>query len=238
MTEPSTPSGAERAYAAFAESLVATGILTDPWVDGTPRFRAQPVVLDGATTAALARIGREVTALYQEAVALCQDDPDLLDDFYRLSPAQKAMFLANGPTWHGIARADVFRVSDGWAVAELNCDTPTGEPEAVVLGELAREAHPDLVDPNVDLERHVTAMLDHVTRTLTGGPPSTIGLVYPTEFSEDLSLVRLYKRWFERAGWRTVLGSPYNLGRCPKSGRATLFGEPVEAVVHHYKTDW
>ncbi|MBM4359183.1 MAG: glutathionylspermidine synthase family protein [Deltaproteobacteria bacterium] len=238
MSHPSTVDPPTGAYDAFAARLVESGIITDPWVDGLPRFREAPLILDGPTGAALARIGREVAALYEEAVSLCHDSPELLDEFFQLSPAQKAMFLAGGPAWHGIARADVFRVTDGWAVAELNCDTPTGEPEAVVLGELAQRANPDLVDPNVDLERHFTAMVEQVTRTLTGAPPATVGLVYPTEFSEDLSLVRLYKRWFDRAGWKTVLGSPYNLARDPQSGRATLFGQPVDVVVRHYKTDW
>ena len=61
--------------------------------------------------------------------------------------------------------------------------------------------------------------------------------MYPTEFTEDLSLVRLYRKWLTEAGWEVVLGSPYNLGR-DDEGRATLFDRPVSLLVRHYKTDW
>ena len=33
---------------------------------------------------------------------------------------------------------------------------------------------------------------------LVDGPaPRTVGIVYPTEFTEDLSVIRLYRRWLE-----------------------------------------
>ena len=40
-------------YRDFAAALTAEGILSDPWVDGAPRFRMTPVWLDRATQGAL-----------------------------------------------------------------------------------------------------------------------------------------------------------------------------------------
>ena len=42
------------------------------------------------------------------------------------------MWTASQPHWHGISRADVFLTDGGLAFTEINCDTPTGEAEAVV----------------------------------------------------------------------------------------------------------
>src|SRR5262249_15506514 len=141
------------------------------------------------------------------------------------------------PHWHGIARADVFVTDDGLAFTEINCDTPTGEAEATILGELAMEDHPRARNPNASLEARFLSMLDAVAaRDLEAHAPKSIGLVYPTEFTEDLSLVRLYKKWLEGNGRELVLGSPYNLAH--ENDRTMLFDVPIGLVLRHYKTDW
>ena len=66
---------------------------------------------------------------------------------------------------------------------------------------------------------------------------SPVGILYPTELTEDLRWSRLYRRWFERRGWRVVLGSPFNLRRAGGGGVA-LFDVPCDVFVRHYKTDW
>jgi glutathionylspermidine synthase len=237
LKEPHARDASER-YESFAKELLASGVISDPWLDGQPRFAETPIVLDAAKASLLARVGAEVAEIYDEGVQLAIDDAQLLDDFFCLTPVQKAMFNAQKPLWHGIARADVFFTKDGVAVAELNCDTPTGEAEAFVLGEIAKRRHPRLLDPNADLEgafiRMISAMRDAIVGPSAG---RTVGILYPTEFTEDLSLVRLYKRWLERAGFEVALGSPYNLGAADDA-TLTLFGEPVSVLVRHYKTDW
>src|SRR5689334_12109666 len=102
MTDP------HATYDAFARRIVATGLLTDPWIDGAPRFRQEPVILTAAEQRALYRAAEDVAAVYDEVCLTVAEHPDLLDDFFGLSPAQKAMWLASQPLWHGIARADVF----------------------------------------------------------------------------------------------------------------------------------
>ena len=174
-------------------------------------------------------------------VSLLVDEPRLLEDVLGLTPVQRTMWTASAPAWHGLARADVFFTHDGVAVAELNCDTPTGEAEAVVLGALASEppCGEGAVDPSRVLEARFMAMLDYVARrerTPEAGPARTVGLVYPTEMTDDLPLVRLYRRWLEGRGYGVVLGSPYNLTF--EGGRTRLFDAPIDVLVRHYKTDW
>jgi glutathionylspermidine synthase len=237
--EPRGPSLETDRYDAFARRIVASGILSDPWIDGAPRFRAEPVVVSARLARELYRASEAVAAVYNELCLIIADEPRLLDDFFMMTPFQKAMWTASQPHWHGLARADVFVTDDGLAFTEINCDTPTGEAEAIVLGALASETppRPGLVDPNRDLEARFIAMVETLIEgELEPHAPKAVGLVYPTEFTEDLSLVRLYKKWFESRGCDVVLGSPYNLA---SDDRGTLlFDTPVGVILRHYKTDW
>jgi glutathionylspermidine synthase len=231
-------------YESFAQRITASGIVTDPWVFGEPRFREEPVVLSAADARAMYACAESVAEVYNELCLMVADEPAMLDTFFALSPYQKAMWLASQPLWHAIARADVFVTDEGLQIAELNCDTPTGEAEAIVLGPLAARA--GTTDPN----RHLTKRFGDVAETLQAamlakaeGPRDPrdprmrrMGIVYPTELPEDLSLVRLYKKAFEDRGWEVVLGSPYNLGHDERG--LVLFDEPISLLVRHYKTDW
>jgi glutathionylspermidine synthase len=242
MTAAAPPNDALdlRAYDAFARALIEDGVLTDPWQDGRPRFDPEPIVLPSARAALLAEAARDVAEVWDEAVRIAADDPALQDDFFGLTPVQKIMFEASQPLWHGIARADVFFTEGGGlAVTELNCDTPTGEAEACVLGGLASAARPGLLDPNAELADRFVEMLEALRGALAGpSAPRTVGIVYPTELTEDLSLVRLYKRWLEARGHTVALGSPYNLRRVPGEASVRLFEEPIGLLIRHYKTDW
>lgn len=235
MTEP------RAGYEAFARRVVESGLLTDPWVEGAPRFREEPVVVTSAEQRALYRAAEDVAAVYDELCSLVAARPALLDDFFGLTPWQKAMWLSSAPLWHGLARADLFMTNEGdgsgLAVAELNCDTPTGEAEAVVLSALAAEARPGAVDPNRELGDRFCDMVGVLGARLVDGPRKpSVGFVYPTEFTEDLPLVRLYRRWLEERGYEVVLGSPYNL-RHGADG-LLLFERPFSILLRHYKTDW
>jgi hypothetical protein len=64
-----------------------------------------------------------------------------------------------------------------------------------------------------------------------------VGIIYPTEMPEDLSMVLLYRQWFEERGFCVTLGSPFNLRRFA-GGAAGLFDTPCDVFVRHYKTDW
>jgi glutathionylspermidine synthase len=226
----------EAAYAAFAARITAGGGISDPWLEGRPRFRPDPVVLAAAERDGLCRAAEELAAAWNELCLLCAAEPDLVTGFLGLSAVQEALWLSSAPHWHGIARADMFLTDDGPKICELNCDTPSGEAEAVLLNRAA--AMPGLTDPNAALEDRFCAMIEAVGRSVrrTAGPLS-VGIIYPTEITEDLSMVLLYRQWFEKRGFRVTLGSPFNL--CAFSGRrAGLFGTPCDVFVRHYKTDW
>jgi glutathionylspermidine synthase len=226
-------------YELLAERILDTGVFSDPWIDGSPRFRAEPLVVTEADRELLYRVAEQVAGVYNEACRVVDGSDELLDDFFKLSPVQKLMWDASRPFWHGIARADVFLTDEGPAVCELNCDTPTGEPEATLLGGLI-EAPPGCEDPNQGLADSFLGMLEEVARqTLGDDMPDeiTVGIVYPTELTEDLSVVRLYRRWIEARGWSVVLGAPYNLTR-GDDGEVLLFDERCHLILRHYKTDW
>ncbi|WNG46064.1 glutathionylspermidine synthase family protein [Archangium minus] len=227
-------------YEALAESLLRTGLITDPWLEGAPRFRAEPLLVPRERQAALFRAAEDVAAAYHEVVLACTASPELLDDFFGLTPCQKLMWQTSQPFWHGLARADVFLTKDGQlAVCELNSDTPTGEVEAVLLNPLVQPAWPGTVDPNTGLGERLCAMVESLASRLLQPAPEqlSVGILYPTEMPEDLGLVRLYRQWFEARGWKVNLGSPFNLTAGP-DGRVHLFGEPCDVLLRHYKTDW
>lgn len=231
------------AFDPFARALIERGVLQDPWYDGQPRFATEPIVLDRAMIERLTRTGEEIAELFNELCHIVDDEPALLEEFLGLTPTQRALWQASAPRWHGVARADVFATDEGLVVAELNCDTPTGEAEATELNAVARAlaggALDALSDPNAHLRARFVAMVERVREGIAGpDSPKVLGIVYPTEFSDDLSVIRLYRGWLESAGYRVVLGSPYNLGTDESSGRATLFDQPLSVLLRHYKTDW
>lgn len=228
-------------YESFAQEIVDTRIISDPWVEGEERFRLEPLVLSREQHKAFTTAVQEVGRAYDELLGLMYDNPELVDDNYYLTEWQRAMWLASGGAWHGIARADGFLLEDGSIrICELNADTPSGEPEAVILNQIRECYHPDLDNPNARFRDLFLSMVERSWRATFGedraGTPQ-IGLLYPTDIPEDLSMIELYRRWFQEKGWDVQLGSPYNLQR-DGAGRLTMFGQPIDLLLRHYKTDW
>jgi hypothetical protein len=230
-------------YDDFAARLVSEGLLSDPWVDGAPRFRMTPLAIDRATQGALYAAAEGVAAVHAAAASLCAREPELVARTFDLPPSYELMWRMSAPAWHGIARADVFLTDDGPKVCELNSDTPSGEPEAVALNRLVDGAGAAAYDdPNRRLGARVVAMIEALAAGAGSGsgapaPPLTVGIVYPTEMPEDLSVIELYARWLEARGARVVLGSPFNL-RPDGAGGVAMFGVSCSVIWRHYKTDW
>jgi glutathionylspermidine synthase len=222
-------------YSEFAQRIYATGMLSDPWLDGRERFRLDPVFLEPGQLAVFYQAAERVAYVYQELAEIVWGYPSLLDDFFQLTPFQKAMWLASEGRWHGIARVDLFLCTDGRIRAcEMNSDTPSGEAEAVLLNQMLHEFHPDTTDPNAHFAERFQQMLQ-VAQSAIRNLQSAI--IYPTDMPEDLSMIALYRQWLAARGGEVLLGSPYNLGR-DAQGQVTVLGKPVGLIVRHYKTDW
>jgi len=238
-------------YRDFAAALLQDGVLSDPWVDGLPRFRMAPVVLTRTMMRTLYKAGRAMVALHEEVARLCAAIPELVEEFFDWPSTHREMWLASGGAWHGVARADVFVTEDGPVVCELNCDTPSGQAEAVALGNAfaGEEMRAPWVDPNQGLAESIGRLVESAAARVsapslalcTGRPDRstrpTIGIVYPTELAEDLCVIERHRRWFEARGLRVVLGSPFNL-HPDGAGGVALFGVSCAVVYRHYKTDW
>ncbi len=224
-------------YADFARAVYATGVLSDPWLWGEPRFHLQGVVIPPELAARLAEAAEAVTYLHQALVEILLDAPDFLTSFYQLTPFQRMMWHASGGLWHGMARADLFLCTDGHIrCCELNSDTPSGQPEAVWLNRLRQAAHPGLDDPNAHFPARFMAMLRESHAKRTEAPLTRVGIVYPTELTEDLCMITAFSQWLEAENIQVITGSPYNLRRTPAG--VALLGEPVDLILRHYKTDW
>jgi hypothetical protein len=221
-------------YTDFAHQLHQTGVLSDAWIDGVPRFRLQGVCISPGRARALKLAVERIGAIYQALIDLLWARPEWLDTYFHLTPYQKLMWFAAQGRWHGIARADLFVCTDGRIqCCEVNSDTPSGEAEAVLLNRLLHPYHPATYDPNRRLPAAFWRML---VASHGGRVPRTVGIVYPTELTEDLSMIAVYRQWLQARGCPVVLGSPYNLHAC--EGGIGMFGEPLDLVIRHYKTDW
>jgi len=237
----------ELGYGEFARMLYATNIVSDPWMGGRERFRLQPVVISETLADQLSVAAERVGAIYHEVAEVVLANQELLDEFFGLTPFQKAMWLASEGRWHGIARVDLFLCTDGRIRAcEMNSDTPSSEAEAVLVNELLHPFYSDTTDPNTNFPEDFWQMLvaSHQARLAEQGNPQSqihnpqsIAIIYPTDLPEDLSMIAIYKHWLEQRGCRVTLGSPYNLG-LDRQRRVTVMGEPVDLIIRHYKTDW
>ncbi|MBP6820019.1 MAG: glutathionylspermidine synthase family protein [Acidobacteria bacterium] len=237
----------ELTYGEFARMLYGTNTLSDPWLGGKERFCLRPVVLGQEQAEQLSLAAERVGALFNEVSEIVLQHPELLDNFFGLTPFQKAMWLASGGRWHGIARVDLFICTDGRIRAcEMNSDTPSGEAEAVLLNQLLHPFHPNTSDPNTNFPKDFWQMLvaSHQARLIAvENPqsairnPQSIAIIYPTDLPEDLSMIAIYKCWLEERNCKVLLGAPYNLG-VNQQRQVTVIGETVDLILRHYKTDW
>lgn len=229
-------------YGEFARMLYATCIISDPWIAGKERFRLHGVILSEAQAKHLNQAAERIGYLYHELAQIVLAQPELLDEFYDLTPYQKAMWLESEGRWHGIARVDLFLCTDGTIKScEMNSDTPSGEAEAVLLNELLHPYHPGTGNPNAELPERFWQMLVASYQARLDDPrgtvPQSVSIIYPTDLPEDLSMIALYRQWLEAHGCTVIIGSPYNLNR-DVHGNVTVLGQPVDLIVRHYKTDW
>ncbi|MEN9360315.1 MAG: hypothetical protein RL095_1850 [Verrucomicrobiota bacterium] len=224
----------------LADSYLAEGSVEDPWVDGRLRFRAEPCLLSRDQAGLLAEAAAALALVLDEIAGIARERPDEIADFLGLSPARRVLARLDQGRWLGLARADVFFCDDArWPqVCEINSDTPTGLAETVAGSRIAAADHPSCLDPSAALR---SRWLDYARLSLPEAKQRKsrplAGLIYPTEMPEDLLHLRLLASWLRDDGWDCVFGSPFNLDSGP-DGEARLFGQPLDLVIRHYKTDW
>jgi glutathionylspermidine synthase len=228
-------------YASFASELYESCIISDPWIEGRERFTLDPVVIPEDLYARFRAASEAVALVFEELCGIVWERPELLDDYFNMTPWQKTMWMMSEGRWHGIARLDLFLLPDGSIqICEMNSDTPSGEAEAVVLNRIRHRFHPGLADPNAHFEESFVDMCMESYRSVRGESSverPSVGIIYPTDLPEDLSMIELYRRWFESRGSTVTLASPYNLHRRGNGG-IYLFDTRVEIILRHYKTDW
>jgi glutathionylspermidine synthase len=228
-----------RNYNELAQVIYDTCIITDPWIDGKERFSTEPVILSHSFYKKLCTAAEKIGALYDEFTHIVWNHPNILDEYFNLTPYQKLMWLSSNGDWHGIARMDLFELEDGRIqVCEMNSDTPSGEAEAVLLNNIFEKYYPSLENPNKNFKDDFCSMILYMFNSSTCElDRPTIGIVYPTEMPEDLSMISLYESWFNDISAEVILGSPYNL-RLLKNHELALFDTKVDILFRHYKTDW
>lgn len=218
--------------------LLDAGVIDDLWSRGVLRLSAEPVILERAQAAAISGAACTVAMMLDEAVPAVARDADLARTL-GLNDSLLAIAALDAPRWLALARADVFLVEGAPPqVCEINCDTPTGLAECTELGRLAAATAVNLRDPSARLrERWVDMVRSCIPDDTRALRTIVVGILDPTEMTEDLGHVRLLTRWLETAGFRVVRGSPFNLHACP-GRRVGMFGTACDVLVRHYKTDW
>ncbi len=227
-------------YDGFAHRLLAACDLWGPWIEGEPRFWAAPAIFSKALEGRLHDAAAQTGRLYQALVDIVWDEPHLLDSFFAMTPVQKRMWHASGGLWHTFARFDCFMCEGNRIqICEINADTPSGQDDAILYNAFMAKENPELEDPNALYEDRLWDAWQLFHQAVTGVPggPRRVGLIYPTEMPEDITLIHLYARWLASRGVESVMGSPFNLKRRPDGG-VSVFGQPVDSVLRHYKTDW
>jgi len=215
--------------------LLEAGIIDDPWLEGRERLALEPAVLTRADAGAMAEAACAVALMLDEAVQAAAGD-DVLLRLLGLDASLVDIARLDAPRWLALARADVFAVADGGSpqVCEINCDTPTGLAECVELGRLAAAGHAQLADPSAHLRERWLGMVRAAAHP--GSARTVVGILDPTEVTDDLCHIRQLTRWLEEAGIAVVRGAPFNLHACA-GHRVGLFGTPCDVLLRHYKTD-
>ena len=66
-------------YAVLGRQLQASGLVSDPWLDGAPRFATQPVLLSAARHRAVGEAATGIVRVHDELARLVAATPALAD---------------------------------------------------------------------------------------------------------------------------------------------------------------
>lgn len=208
--------------------------IKDPWIDGVRRFTDEPVVLSTTALKAVARAAVDACRAVDGLVSAVANDAELLR-VLGMAPSLERLARMEAPRWLAAARVDVFQTTGGAVACEVNSDTPTGFAETIALGDRANGRGLPGRDPSSLLEARWVAMMIEAA----GCRPqdAVVGLIAPTEMTEDHNHLAWVQSRLESVGFRVVRGSPFNL-QAMRDHRIGVFDTPCDLLVRHYKTDW
>ena len=84
-------------YLEFAQRILATGVITDPWLAGAPRFREQPVWHDSQRHDALCAAAAGMALVHEELAQMVSAEPELVQSYFGLTPWQCGMWQCSAP---------------------------------------------------------------------------------------------------------------------------------------------
>lgn len=235
------PEAAQRSHQEICAAVDALHITTSAWHGaGKPRFRGDLHQMSAEHWLELQQAGEGLLAVMDELFRLLRREPKWLESYFSMPPSWIDMSLGGPDWWNLFARLDVFPTVDGrWQICEINSDTPSGQTDMWALLQVFGETNEWGVVPGGDYEARFMALLRSLTPSMSHGASNrpVLALIYPTDISEDLDLVAAYRRQGESAGFDVVLGGPSNLQRLT-DGSIGLFGQKIDVMLRHYKTDW
>ncbi len=220
----------------IADEILGHGLIGDPWVGGRLRFNANPIVLTAGRLGSLAGCAVSMCRVLDAYVNVLVKRPDVMASL-GIPASLQAIASIDAPRWLTFARVDVFETNTGSGpiACEINCDTPTGLAETIESSRLGSARHPQLRHPSLLLEpRWKSAVNEALGKDPRG---ATVGLIEPTEMTEDTNHTRLLMRWLGEMGCQVVRGSPFNIESHSDRG-VGMFGKKCDLLLRHYKTDW
>jgi hypothetical protein len=131
-----------------------------------------------------------------------------------------------------VVRFDFHPTTDGWRISEANADVPGGFNEGSILGYIMANHFPGTRaagDP-------IVIWADTIAAT-AGKFDGTIALASAPGFMEDTQVVAGLARILADRGISFLMCAPRNLV-WDKSGRATLWGQPVSSIVRFVQAEW
>lgn len=206
--------------------------------DGRYRFRGDVHELSPEAMARMQAAALGLVQAIDEAIRWIVERPELLRDYFHLPDAWARMATDGAPWWHAFARLDVFWTADARIqICEINADTPSGQTDMWALHAVLADGD-DFVVPGRAYQTQLMALINRlVMRAPPQGGAPVFALVYPTDISEDLDLVRAYSAMARTYGFEVVRGAPQNL-ETDAAGDLWLFGRRVDLLLRHYKADW
>jgi len=197
---------------------------------GQSNFLTDAIVLSQAEHELLTSTAAEVWQALRKLEAAVIADPEALASV-GVPPDLQSTIRAPMVPGPRLTRCDFHLVAGGqWLISEFNEDGPGGFAESYGLNAVLSGQWADRFAGLVFAGDIRAALVDAFR------PWPSIGLVYPTAYSEDLQQVALIADWLREAGHTAVAGSPANLTMT--RGRARLFDQPIEALFRYFPGEW